>query len=150
MIIFFLSKNILIAQLNNQNKFILNLKTKIDPNVKYFLKQTVFRNYTLKKELELANEEIVKLNKEIKELHEFNSGKIFFNKNLISENKEVFNLKKFFIPNANKIYNDPTNYWNYLDDFENKIVIALSSGKLFFDKKNLFTNDLILKLLKAI
>ena len=62
----------------------------------------------------------------------------------------MFNLKKFFIPNANKIYNDPTNYWNYLDDFENKIVIALSSGKLFLTKKIYLQMILILKLLKAI
>ena len=36
------------------------------------------------------------------------------------------------MPNASKIYNDPTTYWNYIDDFENNIIIALSSGKLFF------------------
>ena len=150
LIIFFLSKSILITQLNNQNKFIINLKEKIDPNIKYFLKQTLFKNYALKKELKLMNDEIIKLNNEIKELYKFNSGKIFFNKNLVSENKEEFNLKKFFMPNASKIYNDPTTYWNYIDDFENNIIIALSSGKLFFfDKKDLFTNDLNIKIIES-
>ena len=77
LILFFLSKSILITQLNNQNKFIINLKEKIDPNIKYFLKQTLFKNYALKKELKLMNDEIIKLNNEIKELYKFNSGKIF-------------------------------------------------------------------------
>ena len=77
MIIFFLSKSILVTQLNNQNKFIINLKEKIDPNIKYFLKQTLFKNYALKKELKLMNDKIIKLNNEIKELYKFNSGKIF-------------------------------------------------------------------------
>ncbi len=149
-ILFFLGKNILISQLNNQNELISNLKAKINPNIKHYLKKTVFRNYTLKKEIELKKDEIIKLNKEIKELYEFNSGRIFFNKNLISDNEDEFNLKKFFIPNPTKIYNDPTIKWNYIDDYENNIIIALSSGKLFFfDKKNLLKNNLNIKIIKS-
>tara|TARA_B100000767_G_scaffold272712_1_gene301045 strand:- start:1624 stop:3009 length:1386 start_codon:yes stop_codon:yes gene_type:complete len=150
LIIFFLGKNVIILQLNNKNEYISNFKSKIHPNIKSFLKKTVFRNYALKNELESKNNEIIYLNNELKILHELNSGKIFFNKTLTSKNEKNFNLKKYFIPHPKLIYNSPTIKWNYIDDYEDKIVVAISSGKLFFfDKKNLFTENLNFKILKS-
>jgi len=149
LILFVLIKNIIILQLNNQNQLLTNFKTKIDPNIKNFIKKNFFKNYYLNKELELKNNEILNLKNERKELHEFNSGKIFFDKNLNSENDGKFNLKKFFIPHPKKIYNNPTIKWNYIDDYEDKIILTLSSGKMFFfDQKNLFKKDLNIKKLK--
>ncbi len=147
---FFVVKNIVIIQLNNQNQIFLNLKAKINPNFNEFIKKNFFKNYYLNKELSSKKNEIIELRNEIKELHSKNSGKLFYQNEINSSINNKFYLKKFYIPNPIEIYNNFNIKWNYIDKFNEKIILVLSSGKIFyFDKSNFSKINLDIKSLKS-